>query len=329
MTGGNLFWIHLAGDHPGALYDMKVIQDVDALQRHLEERPEVGYSISYVNALKKVNSAMHENDPRWEILPTDSASAGQFIDMIGGSEGYDDTKDMFTRDFQDGTIAVYLKDRKPDTLRNVISETKNFVDKNQTSDIKIEYPGGLAGTYAAIIDEIEKHEFVSISIVVLVCLTLTVIAFRSFIAALIIFIPLLIGKAITMAFMGYNGIGFFIYTLPVITLGFGLGIDFSLYLLARLREEISDKGDFVEGYVKALRTSGRAVLFTGLTMTGGLLTLCLSEMRFQAILGMMLSVVVMANTIISLLFFPVLLSVLKPKFLFQKERQTCIINASN
>jgi predicted RND superfamily exporter protein len=61
------------------------------------------------------------------------------------------------------------------------------------------------------------------------------------------------------------------------------------------------------------------VLFTGLTMTGGLLTLVLSQMRFQAILGSMLSVVVMANTIIALVFFPVLLSVIKPKFLFKEE----------
>jgi len=50
-----------------------------------------------------------------------------------------------------------------------------------------------------------------------------------------------------MAFMGYGGIGFFIYTLPVITLGFGLGIDFSLYILARLQEEIADSGDFDKG----------------------------------------------------------------------------------
>jgi hypothetical protein len=320
MTGGNLYWIHLAGDHPGALYDIKTVRDVDALQRHLEELPEVGYSISYVNALKKVNSAMHENDPRWEILPTDTATAGQFIDMVGGSEGYEDTRDMFTKDYQEGTVAVYLKDRRPETLRNVTLATQNFVHNNQTSDIRFEYPGGLAGIYSAIIDEIERHEFLSIAIVVIVCLLLTIATFRSVSAALIIFVPLLIGKAITMAFMGYSKIGFFIYTLPVITLGFGLGIDFSLYLMARMREEISECGNFAEGYVKALRTSGRAVLFTGLTMTGGLLTLCLSQMRFQAILGIMLSVVVMANTIVALVFFPVLLSMLRPKFLFQKEK---------
>jgi predicted RND superfamily exporter protein len=319
MTGGNLYWINIEGDHTGALYDAKVMQDVNALQRHLEERPEVGYSISYVDGLKKVNAAMHENDPRWDILPTDTASAGEFIGMIGGSQGYDETKDMFTKDYKEGTIAVFLKDRKPDTLRNIIADTRDFLKNNQTSNVRFEFPGGLAGVYAAINDEIESNEFLSVAIVVAVCLILTAIAFRSVLAALIIFIPLLIGKAITLAFMGYGGIGFFIYTLPVVTLGFGLGIDFSLYILARLKEEISESDDFVKGYVKALATSGRAVLFTGLTMTGGLLTLVLSEMRFQAILGSMLSVVVMANTIIALLFFPVLLSVIKPKFLFKKE----------
>jgi uncharacterized protein len=320
MTGGNLYWIKIEGDHPGALYDLKVMQDVNALQRHLDERPDVGYSMSYVDGLKKVNSAMHENDPRWEILPTDTAMAGDFIGMIGGSQGYDETQDMFTKDYQEGTIAVFLKDRKPDTLRNVIADTRDFIKKNQTSDVQFKLPGGLVGIYAAIIEEIEKNEFISVAVVVGVCLLLTFLAFRSVGAALIIFVPLLIGKAITMAFMGYGGIGFFIYTLPVITLGFGLGIDFSLYILARLKEEIASSGDFKSGYIKALATSGRAVLFTGLTMTGGLLTLYLSEMRFQAILGSMLSVVVMANTVIALSFFPVFLSVVKPKFLFEKEK---------
>ena len=320
MTGANLYWINVEGNDRGALFDAKTIQDVNALQRHLDERPEVGYSMSYVDALKKVNSAMHENDPRWEILPTDTAGAGELIGMIGGSEGYDDTKDLFTRDYRAGAISVFLKDRKPGTLRSVIADTKAFVAKNQTSDkVKFEFPGGMAGTYQAIIEEIESHEFLSVSIVVVVCLILTILAFRSVWAALIILVPLLIGKAITMAFMGYGSIGFFIYTLPVITLGFGLGIDFSLYILARFKEEISASGDFAAGYIKALGTSGRAVLFTGVTMTGGLLTLYLSEMRFQAILGSMLSVVVMANTVVALVFFPVFLSFLRPKFLFRKE----------
>ena len=319
MTGGNLYWINIEGNKTGALFDAKVLRDVNALQRHLGELAAVGYSISYVDALKKVNAAMHENDPRWEILPNDTASAGELMGMIGGSEGYEETKDMFTKDYRSGTIAVFLKDRKPETLRTVIATTREFLKKNQKSDVRFELPGGTAGIYSAINEEIEKNEFLSVAIVIVACLILTFIAFRSWVAALIIFIPLLIGKAITMAFMGYGGIGFFIYTLPVVTLGFGLGIDFSLYILARLKEEISESGDFVKGYIKALGTSGRAVLFTGLTMTGGLLTLCLSEMRFQAILGSMLSVVVMANTVIALLFFPVLLSVLKPKFLFQRE----------
>jgi predicted RND superfamily exporter protein len=319
MTGGNLYWIHVDGSRSGALYDSKVIQDVNALQRHLDEQPEVGYSISYVDALKKVNAAMHENDPRWEILPTNTAVAGELIGMIGGSEGYEETKDMFTKDYKSGTIAVFLRDRKPETLKHVLASTRDFIKQNKSSDVRFEFPAGTAGIYSAINEEIENNEFVSVAIVVVVCLLLTVVAFKSWVAALIIFVPLLIGKAITMAFMGYGGIGFFVYTLPVITLGFGLGIDFSLYILARLKEEISESGDFVTGYVKALATSGRAVLFTGLTMTGGLLTLCLSEMRFQAILGSMLSVVVMANTIIALLFFPVFLSVLKPKFLFKRE----------
>jgi len=40
------------------------------------------------------------------------------------------------------------------------------------------------GIYAAIIDEIEKNEFVSVAVVVVVCLLLTVLAFRSWLLQL-------------------------------------------------------------------------------------------------------------------------------------------------
>ncbi len=319
LTGSNLYWVQVNTGKDGGLFDPKVIRDISVLQQRLSELPEVGYSLSYVDALKKINSSLHEDDPHWEIIPTSAEMASQLFPMIGGARGVEETKDLYTRDCRAATISVFLKDRRPETIEKVFNASRDFVAHDQISQATFEFPGGLVGIYAAIIEEINRHEFTSVVIVVAVCLALTVLAFRSFLSAAIILVPLLIGKAIVLAVMGFGGIGLFVYTLPVITLGFGLGIDFSLYILARLQEEISSTGQFEKGYVRALGTSGRAVLFTGLTMAGGLVSLCFSEMRFQAILGLMLTVVVIANTFIALVFFPVFIERIRPRFLFKQH----------
>ena len=133
----------------------------------------------------------------------------------------------------------------------------------------------------------------------------------SFSAALLPFALLL------QAVMTLTGVGLFIYTLPVSALGIGVGIDYSLYILSRLKRELAEK-QTEHAYATTFQTAGRAVCYTAATVTAGVLTLCLSEMRFQALLGVMLAIIMMANMISALLVLTSLLSLLKPKFLLKK-----------
>ena len=65
--------------------------------------------------------------------------------------------------------------------------------------------------------------------------------------------------------------------------------------------------------------SGTAVFFTALAMTIGVSTLLLSDIRFQAILGGMLTVVFLANMLGAILLVPALLAQLNPKFLTSQK----------
>src|SRR5439155_423317 len=81
--------------------------------------------------------------------------------------------------------------------------------------------------------------------------------------------PLFISNILINAAMAYFGIGVNINTLPLVTVGVGFGIDYGLYILSRIIEEIRVNGDLDLSIREALVTSGKAVSFTAFCMAGG------------------------------------------------------------
>jgi hypothetical protein len=316
FSGTNLLWIYLAGKQQKDLLKPEVISYFNSLQRHLEERPEINYTISYVDALKKVNSALHNNDMRWEILPTNKIAAWECLELVMGDP--EERRDWFELDLRQANIRAFVSDHMGDTIRNLMKDVRAYIKENPPPGLEIEMAAGLIGIYEAVLDVISRSQIFNLLFMLTAVFICSAVAFRSFTAGLLIIVPLIFGNVITFAVMALTGVGLFIYTLPVSALGIGVGIDYSLYILTRLRKEMAS-GNTEDAYVTTFKTAGRAVVFTALTVTAGVTTLWISEMRFQAILGVMLGIIMMANMASSLFVLTSLLSLLKPKFLFRRQ----------
>jgi predicted RND superfamily exporter protein len=314
FSGTNLLWIYLAGEEQKDLLKPEVISYFNSLQRYMEERPEINYTLSYVDALKKVNSALHNNDPRWEILPTNKIAAWECLELVMGDP--EERRDWFELNLRQANIRAFVSDHMGDTIRDLIQDVKDYIENNPPQGLQIEMAAGLIGIFEAVLDEISHSQIRNMLFMFAAVFVCTAFAFRSYLAGFLVIVPLVFGNVITFAVMALTGVGLFIYTLPVSALGIGVGVDYSLYILSRLKRETA-LANTEEAYVTTFKTAGRAVIFTALTVTTGVMILCISEMRFQAILGIMLGVIMMANMISGLLVLPSLLSLLKPKFLFK------------
>src|SRR2546427_5832803 len=80
--------------------------------------------------------------------------------------------------------------------------------------------------------------------------------------------PLFISNIIINAAMAVLAIGVNVNTLPLVTVGVGFGIDYGLYIMSRIIEEIRVNGDLELSIREALVTSGKAVSFTAVAMVG-------------------------------------------------------------
>ncbi len=104
------------------------------------------------------------------------------------------------------------------------------------------------------------------------------------------------------------------YTLNIATmLGLALAIDYSLFIVSRFREELARGRTVEQATEKAIGTSGKAVLFSGLAVAIGLSGLMLFPFPAIRSIGLGAAVVVICSVLFALTFLPAMLGMLGPR----------------
>jgi uncharacterized membrane protein YdfJ with MMPL/SSD domain len=149
-----------------------------------------------------------------------------------------------------------------------------------------------------------------------ILLLLSFWVFRGLVAAAL---PLLVGGfAIVLTFLFLRLIdqfaGVSVFAVNLVTgMGLGLGIDYSLFVLARYREELAGGADTREALLRTLQTAGRTVLYSSLTVAGALASMLVFPIRFLYSMGIGGSIVALAAGFVSLLVLPAVLVALGPR----------------
>ncbi|MDT8448754.1 MAG: MMPL family transporter [Wenzhouxiangellaceae bacterium] len=188
--------------------------------------------------------------------------------------------------------------------------TADSICKNQvppTGDcLRFRLATGNAGVMAATNEEVKAAQTPILLYVYGAIVMLCLITFRSLRGTLCIVLPLVLVSYLAYSLMVFMGIGLKVNTLPVVALGVGIGVDYGIYIFSRLREYLDEGCSLNEAYMRTLRLTGRAVLFTAVTLAVGVGTWLFSELKFQADMGLLLSFMFIFNMIGAMLLLPAL-----------------------
>jgi uncharacterized membrane protein YdfJ with MMPL/SSD domain len=88
--------------------------------------------------------------------------------------------------------------------------------------------------------------------------------------------------------------------------GVGVGVDYGIYIFARLKTHLEAGHDFATAYLMSLRETGTAVVFTGLTLAIGVSTWIFSDLKFQADMGLLLTFMFATNMLAAVTLIPAL-----------------------
>ncbi len=172
--------------------------------------------------------------------------------------------------------------------------------------------GGLMGMLAAVNDEVERGHLANISLIFVVIFVLHSLTYRSAISGGIILLQIATATLLSLAYMAVRGIGLNINTLPVQAVGVGIGVDYAIYIVDRIRQECARTGDVDASIRTAIRTTGTAVTFTATTVCGGIFFWVFSNLRFQAEMAQLLIVLMVINMIGAVTVIPAFYSILRP-----------------
>jgi predicted RND superfamily exporter protein len=300
---------------PGSMRLPHNVRVFEKFQRFLERDPDVGASFSFVDVITTMAVFVNEGEPKWGVVPTEASRVSFLFGAFFQGTSYAETARFMEPNFSNTALFFYCRNHRGPTIRRIIARAQQFIAENPLEDAQFRLAGGLIGVLAAANEEMVRNDVILnvvgyVTIFLVVCLTYWSVA-----AGFYLIVPLLIANEVVNAYMGARGIGINVQTLPVVTVGVGFGIDFAFYVVSRVREELAAKGSIEEATRAALRTAGKAVTFTALTMIAGILFWTFSSIRFNAEMGMLLAIWMAVSFLASVTLLPACLVTFQPRFL--------------
>ena len=132
------------------------------------------------------------------------------------------------------------------------------------------------------------------------------------------------GFATVLAYacMGLLGMGLNINTVPMIAVGIGLGVDYAIYMMDRIKEEMQVVDNLQEAVRRAVSTTGVAIAVTATTLIGGIIMwIFISQLRFQADAARLLMIMLVLNAFAAMFLVPAWVDIFKPKFIMQAKKE--------
>jgi predicted RND superfamily exporter protein len=287
----------LVKTHPEGCSAYATLATMDALMWRLENTAGVQSALSLVTVSRQMIKGMNEGNLKWETLSRNPDVLNSSIARANG---------LHNGDCSLAPLLVFLDDHKADTLERVVAVVKTFAAANDRDGLAFQLAAGNAGIEAAT-NEVIKHSERTVLVLVYLCVAaMCLLTFRSLAATLCIVLPLVLTSVLGNALMAFMGIGIKVATLPVVALGVGIGVDYGIYIYSRLAHFLRAGLPLQEAYYQTLRSTGKAVLFTGVCLTIGVSTWIFSAIKFQADMGLMLTFMLLWNMVGALWLLPAL-----------------------
>jgi putative drug exporter of the RND superfamily len=221
---------------------------------------------------------------------------------------------------KDGRIAFATVTLDDDVVGVPIDASKDIVSKVQSfskDGLQVEI-GGQA------IEQARQQGGGGVGIGFVAALVILMVVFGSFLAAIL---PLL-----TAAFalgVGVAVIGLLSHVITMasfsselsLLIGLGVGVDYALFIVTRYRQEIMRGATPEDAAVNSLDTSGRAVLFAGITVCIALLGMFALGVSFLYGVATAASIVVAFTVLAALTLLPALLALFGKRVLTGKQRR--------
>lgn len=316
MGGTNTLYLLIEGPETDSIKDPLVLHAMEATQSYLQGHYDlVGKTQSLADFLTQMNRAMHANDPLFDRLPDSRELTAQYLLLYSMSGDPGDFDTYVDYDYRFAVVWAYLKTDSTAYIEQIIRDLRTVIPQYFPPQYKVSIGGGMAQG-AALNDVMVRGKLLNIGVIAASIYIISSLVLRSALAGLFVLIPLVVAVLANFGIMGWTGIRLDIGTAAVSAMAVGVGADYAIYMIYRLREEIVRHGDPDQALLMTFGTAGKAVVYVALAVGSGYSVLILTGFGMHARLGFLVAMAMAVSCLAAVVVLPALLSVIRPRFVY-------------
>lgn len=301
----------------------EALRALEDLQARLKRHAVVGTTLSVADYVKRIHYVLHDEDPKYDVIPDDAEAIGQYLFLFGMAARPLDLDNVVDYSFQNANIQVQLRTWDANAMREVLHELNDF-RAHAPAGMTVR-PAGIAYFNLVWNDEVlwdMVRGFLLALVAVFVILTAN---FRSLRWAVIGYVPLLFTVLLIYGAVGWMRKDFDMPIAVLSCLSLGMAVDFSIHFIGRLRQFLAEEG--LEGKRPSSKALRDALLWTasrpgrGILRNAVLFAAAFSVMLFASLtpyitVGAFIMTMMLLSALFTLLLLPALIT-LASRWLFR------------
>jgi len=328
LGGTNGVFLLVEGREAGAIKQPRVLQGIDSLQRLLEADPQIGKTLSLADFVRRMNKAMHGDDPAQDRIPDSADLISQYLLLYSMSGEPGDFDSYVDNDYQSANIWALARTSESSWFHALADRVQPAAQRILGPDVKVSV-GGSVAQESALAEVMVRSKLLNMLQIGGVLLLISTLVFRSLAAGWLVIVPLALTVLVNFGLMGLTGIPLNIDNSLTAAMVVGIGADYAIYLIFRLREELARQPNEMDAVRATLRTAGKATLFVASAVTGGYAVLALSVGFYPHIwMAILIGAAMIVSCFATLILIPALLLVTRPRFVFARPRHAVVASAA-
>lgn len=325
LDGSNNLDIVIETLKPEDLFNIENLERIEALQEFALSLPHVNNATSIVDYLKQMNRVLNDGDKTQYRLPKDSNSVAQYFLLYTASSDPTDFEEEIDYDYQIANIRLNINTAAFTENRPIIEALDKYITEHFNNDeISATLSGRVTLNYHWIKDIGTSH-FTSLAVALVLVWLVSSLLFGSSIAGVLSVLPVATSILLIYSAMAMMDIRLGIGTSMFASVAIGLGVDFAIHTLDRIRQQFNDyqqnhktiSVEEVNAQILAIfPTTGRALLFNFLAIACGFGVLISSKVVPLNNFGTIVALAVTTSFLASVTFLPALVKVFSPRFIF-------------
>lgn len=296
----------LEGDHADAALSPYMLDVISQFRLWADAQPEIVYTLGYDTVLARLQASLHDNDPRWAVMPLQTETVGELINVYQMSSPHNSLRSLGIN--TDSRSAVLTLGIPPLSSSEIAALEAKLLDWFATNapQLKISVTGH-APLFANIGLSLTMNMVVGDLTTVLVITLILAFSFRSMRLGLVTLIPNIIPPAVIYGIWGYLVGKIDIAAAGAFSMGMGIIVDDTIHILRNYVIFRQQGHDPEESLRHTFRHSGPALVLTTLVLSSGLGVLCLAKFGPNQVTAQMMASTIALALIYDLALLPLVL----------------------